>query len=144
MEAIKFSLRNIQTLCDLVIKTINKENLKYPVLLLDGDMGSGKTTFTYHFVKTLDPNGQANSPTYTLVNEYHLKDVQVYHFDLFRINHESELEDLGFEEIWNVKGISIIEWWTKAKSYITFPALLINFTVIDPFHRMAKVGLYQP
>ncbi|MGJ4745730.1 tRNA (adenosine(37)-N6)-threonylcarbamoyltransferase complex ATPase subunit type 1 TsaE [Leptospira sp. SA-E8] len=105
---------------------------KFPLLLLSGKMGSGKTTFVSKLVKALLDQLKpgldksklfVNSPTYTLMNEYPFSEIQnqlgdpleIFHFDLYRIGSSEEIPDLGFEEYWNGKGISLIEWWEKAE-----------------------------
>ncbi|TGL61062.1 tRNA (adenosine(37)-N6)-threonylcarbamoyltransferase complex ATPase subunit type 1 TsaE [Leptospira sarikeiensis] len=115
-----------------IIGAVWKEG-NYPLILLSGKMGSGKTTFTSKFVHSLldfleyslDRSKLfINSPTYTLMNEYpfpELKnqsgaDLEIFHFDLYRIGSSEEVPDLGFEEYWNGKGISLVEWWEKAAS----------------------------
>ncbi|MCE9501962.1 MAG: tRNA (adenosine(37)-N6)-threonylcarbamoyltransferase complex ATPase subunit type 1 TsaE, partial [Leptospira sp.] len=92
-------------------------NVQYPIFLLNGEMGSGKTTFVSSFVKSISPSVTVNSPTYTLMNEYRSKEHLFYHFDLYRILEERELENLGFEEIWGKRGICFIEWWKVAEKY---------------------------
>ena len=124
------------------IKNISKyKNNLFPILLLKGELGAGKTTFTSFFVNSFPIKNEVNvnSPTFTLVNEYELRDVTIYHFDLYRIKSKSELFELGFDEIWGKKGISIVEWWERAKEFFDDSAIQIEFNHIDEEHREIKV-----
>ena len=80
------------------------------VLLLYGEMGVGKTVFTNGLCRALCACDYATSPTFTVVNEYDGGDFPVYHFDMYRIEYEDELLELGFDEYLNAGGICIIEW----------------------------------
>lgn len=79
------------------------------VLFLDSDLGAGKTTLTKKILSSLGYDKVVSSPTFNIMKEYHFKDYNIYHFDIYRV--ESEVYDLGFEEIWeDSTAISIIEW----------------------------------
>jgi tRNA threonylcarbamoyladenosine biosynthesis protein TsaE len=101
-------------------------NKEISMLLLTGELGSGKTTFTRNLVQSFDSEQRPNSPTYTLMNEYRLQDYNIYHFDLYRLKSESEIEELGFEEIWKSE-ICIIEWWQVANSFLDSKRMEIKF-----------------
>ncbi|EPG73603.1 tRNA threonylcarbamoyl adenosine modification protein YjeE [Leptospira fainei serovar Hurstbridge str. BUT 6] len=109
---------------------------KYPVVLLSGKMGSGKTTFVSYFVrnlcKELGANVESlsifvNSPTYTFLNEYPLPIIRnaigeflsIYHFDLYRLSDEADTDDLGFYDYWGRQGICLVEWWERAGENFT-------------------------
>jgi tRNA threonylcarbamoyladenosine biosynthesis protein TsaE len=80
------------------------------VVLLTGDLGMGKTVFARGLAAGLGvPDDEVRSPTYTLVNPYRGR-VPVYHVDLYRIEKESDLEELGLEEILGGDGVAIVEW----------------------------------
>jgi tRNA threonylcarbamoyladenosine biosynthesis protein TsaE len=86
--------------------------LKAPlVVLLSGDLGSGKTTLTKGIVASLGAaqEDEVTSPTFTLVHVYG-KDSKVYHADLYRIESFHDFETLGLEDIFAQPGIVIIEW----------------------------------
>lgn len=94
------------------------ESLKIgDVVLLDGDLGAGKTVFSKGIVSRLSNDEiVAVSPTFVIVNVYDTTP-PVYHFDLYRIGDESELEAIGIEEYFYGNGISLVEWPSRA-SYI--------------------------
>ena len=80
------------------------------VICLYGEMGVGKTVFTNGLCRTLGVCEYVTSPTFTVVNEYDGEDFPVYHFDMYRIEDEDELIEIGFDEYLNSGGICIIEW----------------------------------
>ena len=91
------------------------------VLLLNGELGVGKTTFIKYLINFLQtknnqPTTEVLSPTFNLVNEYHLESLIIKHYDLYRIYDEKELNSLGiFEDI--CKHITLIEWPEIIKNY---------------------------
>ncbi|MBY5957597.1 tRNA (adenosine(37)-N6)-threonylcarbamoyltransferase complex ATPase subunit type 1 TsaE [Membranicola marinus] len=86
------------------------------VLLMEGPMGSGKTTMVRHIMEALEGE-DATSPTFSLVNEYIYPEGRVYHFDLYRIEREEELEDIGFGEYLDREALCIIEWPSRGTYY---------------------------
>ena len=80
-----------------------------PLLLLLGDLGAGKTTFTKAYGEALGIQGM-KSPTFSIVEEYPYEGGILYHMDLYRIDDEEELYALGFEEYFDRQGIIVIEW----------------------------------
>ncbi len=79
------------------------------ILLLVGDLGAGKTTFTKGIALGLGVQGYVNSPTFTLVNEYQGR-CPVYHLDCYRLNSFQEALDFGIEEYLYGDGVTLIEW----------------------------------
>ena len=77
------------------------------VLVLEGDLGAGKTTFTKGLAKGLDITRTVNSPTFTIIKEYAGR-LPLYHMDVYRVQDESE--DLGFDEYFEGDGVSVVEW----------------------------------
>ena len=92
-----------------VAKKILSLNLNSKIYILDGVMGSGKTTLIKSIVEKLGINGIANSPTFSIINEYSNGD-KIYHFDFYRIQNKNELLDIGIDEYVNGKNICFIEW----------------------------------
>lgn len=77
------------------------------VITLEGDLGAGKTTFTKGLAVGLDIIKTVNSPTFTIIKEYHGK-MPLYHMDVYRL--EGAYEDLGFDEYFSGNGVTVIEW----------------------------------
>jgi len=92
-----------------VAKKILSLNLNSKIYILYGNMGSGKTTLIKSIVEKLDIDSVANSPTFSIINEYYNGD-KIYHFDLYRIKDMDELLDIGIEEYVNGSNICFIEW----------------------------------
>ncbi len=84
--------------------------LQHNILLLKGNLGAGKTTFTQFLLKNLGSPDEVNSPTYSIVNEYHTPKGKVYHFDLYRLKNIEEAYDIGIEEYLDNAFLCIIEW----------------------------------
>ena len=80
------------------------------VYCLDGDLGVGKTVFTQGFAKGLGINEPINSPTFTIVQEYHEGRLPLYHFDVYRIADPEEMDEIGYEDYFFGKGVCLIEW----------------------------------
>jgi len=83
-------------------------------IFLYGEMGVGKTTFVKYFINEFQkinnlPKTEITSPTFSLLNEYQVKDIRVKHYDLFRINKKDEIIDLDIFEK-SGKIITLIEW----------------------------------
>lgn len=80
------------------------------VVLLTGDLGAGKTLFSKGLAVSRGVQGSdVVSPTFTLMNIYS-GDVEIRHFDLYRLQAEEELDDIGFDEYCGGEGITLIEW----------------------------------
>lgn len=80
-------------------------------IALYGDLGSGKTHFAQGVAlgAGVDPRVRVTSPTYTILNEYDGK-IPVYHFDLYRLQGDSDIAELGFDEYFSGNGICLVEW----------------------------------
>ncbi|WP_295229721.1 tRNA (adenosine(37)-N6)-threonylcarbamoyltransferase complex ATPase subunit type 1 TsaE [uncultured Chryseobacterium sp.] len=84
--------------------------LKHNILLLKGNLGAGKTTFTQFLLKNLGTKDEVNSPTYSIVNEYTTAKGKIFHFDLYRLKSIEEVYDIGMEEYLDNSYLCIIEW----------------------------------
>lgn len=80
------------------------------IICLEGDLGAGKTLFTQNFCKALNVKETVTSPTFNLMNVYE-GDKRIYHFDLYRLENEEDLEEIGFYEYSDVDDeVVLIEW----------------------------------
>ena len=82
---------------------------KQDIVILSGDLGSGKTKFTEGFLSFFGLEDEISSPTFTIVNEYSKNDMSIYHFDVYRLEDIDEFYAIGGQEYFD-NGICIIEW----------------------------------
>ncbi|CAG9623522.1 tRNA threonylcarbamoyladenosine biosynthesis protein TsaE [Sutcliffiella rhizosphaerae] len=85
------------------------------IILLEGDLGAGKTTFTKGLAKGLEITRNVNSPTFTIIKEYEGR-LPLYHMDVYRLA-ESE-EDLGFDDYFEGEGVSVVEWANLIQDFL--------------------------
>jgi tRNA threonylcarbamoyladenosine biosynthesis protein TsaE len=83
------------------------------VVALDGDLASGKTTFVKGMAAHFAGGDPVHSPTFTLVNEYG-REPRLYHLDLYRLRGPADVADLGYEDVLDAGGISVVEWAGRA------------------------------
>ena len=105
-EKIVYDLNEIDKISKFILDNIKHIN----IVLLKGDLGSGKTTLIKSILKKLGVNDEIKSPTFSIVNEYDHPSGPIYHFDLYRIEKIDELDVIGFEEYINNCNICFIEW----------------------------------
>ncbi len=96
------------------------------IFCLNGDLGVGKTVFTKGFAEGLGVKEQVTSPTFTIVNEYHDGRLPFYHFDVYRISCEEEMDDIGYEEYFFGNGVCLVEWAELIGGLIPKDALWIT------------------
>ena len=110
MELIEYnySIDTIDSVASSILKEVTSKTL-----LFYGDMGVGKTTLIKALVKQLGSLENVNSPTFSIVNEYELKDGLIYHFDLFRISNEEEALNFGIADYLYSNHWIFMEWPEK-------------------------------
>ena len=108
MNSIKIKSKSDKETQNLGTK-LAKNLIGNEIILLYGEIGAGKTTFTQGLLKGLGYEGWGRSPTFVIINEYNLK-YKVNHMDFYRLNDISELINLGIEEYLDSTSIKIIEW----------------------------------
>lgn len=100
---------------------------KGDVIVLTGDLGSGKTKFTEGVLQFFGLENEISSPTFNIVNEYVNGEVNVYHFDVYRLEDEDEFYAIGGEEYFE-KGICLIEWGEMIESALPNKYTQISFS----------------
>lgn len=109
-----------------IAKKIAKELKNGDVIILSGDLGSGKTKFTEGFLSYYGLENEISSPTFTIVNEYKKGDINIYHFDVYRIEELDEFYAIGGEEYFS-KGICVIEWGEIIEQIVPKEHIKITF-----------------
>ena len=122
------------------IAEVFSKNIKAgDTLLLRGELGVGKTTFIRYLINYLQKKNkqsitEISSPTFNLVHEYKLGSLIIKHYDLYRINDEKELTNIGIYED-NSDEITLIEWPEKMKKYNTNNIIDLSFEYDDEFKK---------
>ena len=96
------------------------------VYCLDGDLGVGKTVFAKGFAEGLGITEPITSPTFTIMNIYEEGRLPLYHYDVYRIEDESEMDELGYEEYFFGEGVCLIEWAKQIEDVIPENAVHIE------------------
>lgn len=96
------------------------------IIALIGDLGTGKTTLTKAIAEGLGITEMITSPTFTLVQEYMSGRIPLYHFDVYRLNGEEEMYELGYEEYFFGQGVCVIEWADQIMGLIPQGSIIIH------------------
>lgn len=127
---------------DTVAERFLEDAGQYPVIAFSGEMGAGKTTFIQALCRAAGVEQEVNSPTFALVNEYFDREGNsIFHFDLYRIEHPSELFDMGYEEYFYSGFPCYIEWPEKALHLIPEDALRVEIRVREDGSRELRYFL---
>ncbi len=105
------------------------------VVLLSGDLGAGKTCFAQGVAEGLEipADSPVTSPSYTLLNVYAGR-LPLYHFDLYRLSRVEDLEDLGYDEVAEGDGVTLVEWADRLSTPLP-ASLRVVLGRIDATHR---------
>ena len=137
----KFKILNSKTFSDIETKEKGAQFSRYiqpgEIYTLNGNLGSGKTTFMKGILKGLNFNGSVTSPTYTLINEYDA-DYNIIHLDCYR---EKKLErwlNIGLTDYFDGNNIIFIEWADFIESLLPEKTKNISFEVVNDSERYIK------
>ena len=126
MENKNYLIKNLDDY-EPLFRNINLYDNNRTVIFLKGELGSGKTTFVQKYLKYKYSFTNASSPTFGIVNTYPVNDIIIYHYDLYRITKQSELNDIGFYENLEANTLHFIEWPEIIPKQISRPNIIINF-----------------
>lgn len=111
-------------------KKIGQQLVAGDVLVLDGDLGAGKTIFTKGLAAGLEIPDIIKSPTFTIIHEYQDGRLPLYHMDAYRLENGGA-EDLGLEEYFDGDGVSVVEWAEFVEDELPADFLAIHFKRTD-------------
>jgi len=118
------------------------------VVLLGGDLGAGKTTFTKCVLRSLGVKDDVTSPTFTIMRQYQGKKFKIYHFDMYRLSSGAEASEFGLEDYIYSKdpqSIVFIEWPENIKDILVGDFLKINISFVEENVREFEIsrGMYE-
>jgi tRNA threonylcarbamoyladenosine biosynthesis protein TsaE len=127
---ITYELSDINAIRNLLIQDFSTK-----VIRIDGDMGTGKTTLISSLCKSLGVKETISSPTFSLVNTYHIGNEKIYHFDFYRLKNENEAIDFGLEEYLESGNICFMEWAEKISSHLPLEYDHYILNIVDEKYR---------
>ncbi len=135
-EMISRSEKETLDIGKLVAKKVNGGE----VILLNGDLGSGKTVFARGFAMAMGIKEAITSPTFTIVNKYNSEKIVIYHFDMYRLQDEEEAMAAGLDELIDEKGaVKLIEWSEKVEGLLPDNCIVIDIKKIDDNTRKFEI-----
>ena len=114
----------------LAEKLASKLN-NHDVIFYVGGLGMGKTAFTQGLCNGLGIKAEITSPTFSIVNEYHGKPLSLFHFDMYRIENEDQLFNIGFDDYFDYDGVLAIEWSENIADFFNDNNITITFEKLD-------------
>ena len=130
---------------EVIAKTLARKSIIGDIYLLSGELGAGKTTFIRFFINSIfelnlikRPNS-IKSPSFPILINYPIKNFEVFHYDLYRLKNENEIQELNVIE--NLKeNITLIEWPQMIINNLQIDNyFLINLDIVNPSERMIKI-----
>jgi len=135
---LEYSLEDID---QYALEIVNQLPLKGEVYL-EGEMGAGKTTLIKTILRILGVKDAISSPTFSLVNTYELPNHKsIFHADLYRVENEEELYDIGFDEYLEANSLIFIEWSERMTSLFNPKAMKITIEITSQYRR--KLSIYR-
>ncbi len=132
---IKYQLNNLKEISLRVT-----QNLNHKIILINGEMGAGKTTLIKQILERLNVVDNISSPTFSIINEYRTKGQDIiYHMDLYRINQIEELEGIGFFEYLESGNLCFIEWGEIVENIIGEDYNKFNLSVNNNLRILEKI-----
>ena len=110
------------------------------VVALYGELGAGKTAFTRGLAAGLGISMSVSSPTFTIVNEYP-GNIPLFHFDMYRLESENELFDIGWDDYQDRGGICAVEWSEKVPGAFLPDCIVVKFEIVDENKRRLEIDI---
>lgn len=114
----------------VVGESIGKTAKKGEIIALNGNLGAGKTVLVKGIAKGLEISEEPNSPTFVILNTYEGK-YPLYHFDFYRLNTESDLEDLNYTDFFYGEGVSVVEWAKRISEVFPENCIKIDIEITE-------------
>ena len=127
---LEYTLEEIDRVAEQLI-----DSFTHSIIAISGQMGSGKTTLVQAIVSQLGSNETVSSPTFGLVHEYNIANGKLIHMDLYRLEKESELEQLGFDDYISTSNLCLIEWPEIAAKHIQGGCHYLNIEWVNDHKR---------
>ena len=133
------NLEDTKRLAEIVANSIDDKL----ILMLNGDLAAGKTTFTKYLAEYLGVKAVVNSPTFHIMKEYKFPKGRLYHIDAYRL--ENSDEDLGFEDIFYENNICVVEWGEFIEEYLPAERLVFNIRIKNDVREVEIIssGIYS-
>lgn len=132
MEYLSKSVKDTLKIAFNYAKTLKKGD----IVLLNGEMGAGKTAFTKGLAKGLNVKSEITSPTYAYMNDY---DGILYHYDCYRLQSGEDAEALGLTDYFNMNGVCVIEWSENIKSVLPNDVKIVEIIKKSENERIIKL-----
>ncbi|ANN62544.1 tRNA (adenosine(37)-N6)-threonylcarbamoyltransferase complex ATPase subunit type 1 TsaE [Brachyspira hyodysenteriae] len=140
-EEKNISLDDIEKIAEF-FKSVLKDG---DIVIMEGNLGFGKTTFVRILSRLMESEDIVSSPSFTLINEYDIilngEESILRHVDLYRLEKEDELDDIGFKDKIRENGITMIEWGNKFKDYFEAPYYLFEIEMYEENNRLYRISL---
>jgi len=138
LKVIEFTyhLKDIDSIAASVL-----EHLDSKIILFNGSMGAGKTTFISALLKGMQSVDVATSPTFSIVNEYSMPNDKIYHFDFYRIESLDEAYNFGIEDYFNSNNWLFIEWPERIETILPENTQTITITDLKDSKRSLKLTI---
>lgn len=127
------SIDQMNQFANILAKTLQPKD----IILLDGDLGAGKTTLTQFIGKALGVKRTINSPTFNIIKSYKANNMKLHHMDCYRL--EASDEDLGFDEYFEDDAVTIIEWSQFIEDYLPDDFLRITIQTVNQEMRQIMI-----
>lgn len=131
---IKYTLEEISNAASFILKNADSN-----IILFQGEMGGGKTTLIKALTALSGSEDTVSSPTFSLVNEYQCLGGPIYHFDMYRINNENEVINIGFDEYLDFGYLIFIEWPEQIPNLLPKEYTKVSITNIEPNTRKLTI-----
>ncbi len=142
-ETLTLDIFGLEKFCENISQNLDRGN----IICLFGELGSGKTTFARSIIKSIYRKNKSQapssikSPSFPILITYEVKNIEIYHYDLYRISKSSELNEINiFEELHN--SITFIEWPEIILDYLkTYNYYSVNLQIVNENTRIIKHNL---